>query len=323
MAPSGPHARQGTLHNLPVHPTLTAFEPLKPLTRNLNINTLLWVGGLFDSPGSVDYPFALAEALPPTWALAVASLSSAGHSWGTSSIAQDAKEMSQLVGYFRTLRPGGKVVIMGHSTGCQDCMEYAVGAGREDREKVDGVVLQAPVSDREALDMFFSDTVRKEADELAVSMVGKGEGLEFLPYRLTKEGFGRCALTAKRWVDISSPAPKHDGADDYFSSDLETERLKKTFGEFPASSPLCILVSGNDEGMKPEVDKEALWKRWAGILKEGGGIVDEQASGVVEGAAHNLNGNKEEVVKALTERVVGFVGRLDQGQLSGGGETKV
>ena len=33
------------------------------------------------------------------------------------------------MGYFRGLRPGREVVLMGHSTGCQDVMEYVVGEG--------------------------------------------------------------------------------------------------------------------------------------------------------------------------------------------------
>lgn len=33
------------------------------------------------------------------------------------------------MGYFKHLRPGREVVLMGHSTGCQDVMEYVVGEG--------------------------------------------------------------------------------------------------------------------------------------------------------------------------------------------------
>lgn len=48
-------AHPGTLHFIP--PNLSAFEPTKPLVRSLNVNTLLWIGGMeqkSNSPVSKD-----------------------------------------------------------------------------------------------------------------------------------------------------------------------------------------------------------------------------------------------------------------------------
>ncbi|KAK1021332.1 hypothetical protein LTR33_018487, partial [Friedmanniomyces endolithicus] len=125
------------------------------------------------------------------------SLGSAGNSWGTSSIAQDALDIAKIVAYFRSLRPAkgekgrGKVVLMGHSTGCQDCMEYFVGANSSHRPAVEGVILQAPVSDREALGSAMSETALREANQVALKMCEEGREGDGLPNRLTRGVFGR------------------------------------------------------------------------------------------------------------------------------------
>ncbi|KAK4546055.1 hypothetical protein LTR36_002192 [Oleoguttula mirabilis] len=304
-------AHPGTLHYVP--PNLCAFEPTKPLVRSANINTLIWIGGLFDTLLSVSYPLKIAQALGPTWSLVTASLGSAGKSWGVSSIAKDAEDIAKIVAYFRGQRPGGKIVIMGHSTGCQDCMEYLVGAKAGQRPVVEGVVLQAPVSDREAIASHLPEAFMHEANQLALKMCREGHDKNMMPTRLTKALFSGIAITARRWVDIASPGPDHAGADDYFSSDLPDERLKSTFGRLPASIPLLILYGGSDESVPASVNKDELVHRWIRTVQEGGGQVDRVNGSIVPDATHNLNSIPEPVVRDLVQRVVGFVGRLDNG----------
>lgn len=228
----------GVLHYIP--DDVSAFEPTKPLTHSPSTNTLIWIGGMGDTLGSVSYPFAIGKALGPNWSLMTTSLGSAGKSWGVGSIAQDAEDVADVVTYIKKQRPSGKIVIMGHSTGCQDCMEYLVGKNAEKRPPVDGVILQAPVSDREALASDLPAAIKQEADQLALKMCREKQDRDALPNRLTGPIFGRLAITARRWVDVSSPGPEHSGADDYFSSDLSVQRLKATFGKLPARSPLLI-----------------------------------------------------------------------------------
>lgn len=310
-----PSSTPGTLHFIP--PNLSAFEPAKPLLHTADLNTLLWIGGLFDTPLSVSYPLALAQALGPTWTLAAASLASAGLSWGVGSIAQDAEDVARIVAHLRALRPAGRLVLMGHSTGCQDCVEYVAGAGAAGRPPVHGVVLQAPVSDREALGMLLPAPHLREANQLALAMCREGRGAEALPPRLVRPAFGPVAVTARRWVDLASPPPLHAGADDFFSSDLPDERLAATFGRLPARVPLLVLVGGADESVPTAIDKEALVRRWVGAVKRGGGQVDEVYGGVVPGASHNLNGCPEEVVQDVIRRVLGFIQRIDTEDLEG------
>jgi alpha-beta hydrolase superfamily lysophospholipase len=303
----------GTLHFIP--PNLCAFEPTKPLVKSLNINTLLWIGGMFDTLLSVSYPPKLAEYLGPTWSVVTASLFSVGMGWGVSTIARDADEMAKIVAYLRERRPGGKIVIMGHSTGCQDCMEYLVGKNADKRPTVDGVILQAPVSDREALGNILPEAHLHEANQLALKWCREKHDRDVLPNRLTKPAFGRIGITARRWVDIASPAPNYDGADDYFSSDHPEERLKGTFGKLPSDVPLLVLYSGNDDGVPKDVDKRRLTQKWMHITEANGGVVDGINGGVIEGASHNLNGQTTEV-DDLLRRVASYLERLDKGELS-------
>lgn len=186
-------------------------------------------------------------------------------------------------------------------------MEYLVGPGHEARSPIDGGVLQAPASDREAMVLAMDPEVYKESNRVAQMMVDAGDGEEVLPSKAQKSFFP-APVCARRWLSLTSP--NHDGDDDYFSSDLTDEQLMKTFGRLPARAPLCILFSGSDEYMPKTLDMAALVQKWIGVVKKGNGNADEENSGVVLGASHNLAGNPEEVVSDLVQRVLGFLNGL-------------
>ena len=139
-------------------------------------------------------------------------------------------------------------------------------------------------------------------------MMDSGDGEEVMSMKGHKEIFPD-HITARRWLSFASP--NHDGDDDYFSQDLTDEQLMKTFGSLPARTPLCILISEKDEYM-PHTDKRKLYERWVEIANRGAGMVDEENSGLVEGASHNLREDSEEVVRGLARRVVGFAEGLEK-----------
>ncbi|TVY90362.1 UPF0613 protein [Lachnellula willkommii] len=294
-------ARKGITHQFSSR--LVAFEHTPKDTPAPSQNILIFIGGLFDGLHTVPYTSTIAEALPPTWSIAQAILSSSYTGWGTSSLQKDAKELSKCVAYFRTIK-SGKIVLIGNSTGCQDIMEYLTGAGHEDRAPIDGGIIQGPVSDREAMVTAMDPKVYKSLCAAAQAMVDTGNGAEILP----TNSFFDCPVSAFRWLALASP--NHDGDDDYFSSDLTDEQLMKTFGGLPATSPLCILFSDADEHMNKDIDKLALTKRWIEIAKRGAGKVDEENSVPLAGASHNLAGNSDEVVQGLVRRVLGFLNGL-------------
>lgn len=187
-------------------------------------------------------------------------------------------------------------------------MEYVTGPDHDSRPKIDGGIIQAPGSDREAFEMVLPKDLLAESISVAQSLVKEGKPDAILP-KFSTPGFLDLPVTASRWLSLTSP--NHDGEDDYFSSDLTDEQLKKTFGSWPKETKFCVLFSGNDEWVPKSIDKEAMMKRWIGFVKEGGGVVDEVSSGVVVGATHNLNGDDGKIVSELVGRVVGFLKGLD------------
>jgi len=191
---------------------------------------------------------------------------------------------------------------MGHSTGCQDVMEYLTGPGRENRSTIEGGIIQAPASDREAIVMEMDPDHYLRAIAVATKMTEDGGANEIVP-SVELNGFFPCPVSAKRWLSLASPY--HDGDDDYFSSDLKDEQLMRSFGALPAGIPICVLFSGEDEYMPKSIDKEAQLERWIAIAKKGEGSVDEVNSGVIDGATHNLSKDPDMVVNSLVKKVLG------------------
>jgi pimeloyl-ACP methyl ester carboxylesterase len=311
-------AYPGTCHTYTYTPRLFAFEHTHPTASQAptpNPNIFLWIGGLGDGILTVKYPQAIAASLPPNWALAEVLLSSSYKGWGTGSLVRDAKELGDCVRYFKQLRPGAKIVLMGHSTGCQDIMEYLVGEGKESRDSIDGAILQAGVSDREAWqDMVKADEVmKKQLEELktkAYMLLQEGKGEEIMPLEgnpVAKE-FG-APITAYRLDSLL----RLRGDDDYFSSDLDDADLARTFGKIPKESPMMFLWGSEDPYVPAHVDREGILKRWTDVVRQGNGVVDDAHGGVIKGAHHNLNDDPKEVVQDLVERVLGFLKGIEKG----------
>ena len=233
---------------------------------------------------------------------------------------EDVGGLTKLVEYLRQLRPDGRIVFLGHSTGCQDSMHYLTapdpghdGAPATKRARIDGAILQAPVSDREglwALGDMGAEIAKGEA--LAQEWVQDGRGDDVLPRERTMYVFGqRSAVSARRFLDLTSPGPEHAGADDYFSSDLGPERLQRTFGRVGAAGAprILLLMGGDDEYLPDYVQVEPLVGKWMTSLKEGGAVVDE-GSGVVKGADHSLKRCEDAVRDDIFKRMLAFLAKL-------------
>lgn len=203
-------------------------------------------------------------------------------------------------------------MVIGHSTGCQDAMHYLtspVSSESLERPTIEGVVLQAPVSDRETLDFLVPSEQMEATNRMAQNWVATGKGDDVLPRAMTDAFFG-AIVTAKRLLSLTSPGPAHIGQDDYFSSDLSDVRIKSTFGKVGSKARMLLLYSGNDEFAPHFVDKEVLVWRWRKAIEAGGGTVDE-GSTVVDGADHGLKRCTEKVLEDVYGRIVRFLGRIE------------
>ena len=219
-------------------------------------------------------------------------------------------ELAECISYFRNLRPGGKVVLMGNSTGSQDIMHYLLSPGEQERPKIDGGIMQGCVSDREVLSMFMLPELLYQSVKMAQRYVAEGKGNDILPDRLTNSVFWT-PISAKRWLSLTSPAPEHAGEDDYFSSDFGEERLSTTFGKLGGTkTPICILYGEKDQYVPENVDKVQLVDRWKSHIRRGGGIVDE-GSGVVPGMSHSVK-ELGPPMEDMIGRVVKFLSRIEK-----------
>lgn len=307
-----PSAHPGTLHHYTSR--LVAFEYAKadPSHDVSTNNVLIWIGGLGDGLLTTPYTKVLAEALPSNWSFVQPLIYASYMGWGTSNLKRDAKEIGRCVEYFKNLRPSAKIVLMGHSTGSQDCMEYLVGEEKGDRPGIQGVIFQAGVSDREGMVDAMGDKYESSC-KVAQQWVDEGRGDDVLPLSVTTKVFVTPS-SASRWLSLASP--DKNGADDYFSSDLPMEKLEATFGKLPKETPLLILFGGADGAVPKFVDRKALVAKWHGVVKSGGGMVDEDNSGVVPGASHNLAGDQEYVVQDLIGRVKRYLDKIERGTFS-------
>eukprot|EP01066_Platyproteum_vivax_P020483 Platyproteum_vivax@DN8395_c0_g1_i1.p2 len=85
-------------------------------------------------------------------ALIQVNMSSSWNQFGFCTLFQDADDLYQLVTYARKTYKYQKIVMIGHSTGCQDLMMYLrLWGGEQADTKLDCAVMISGVSDRDAL----------------------------------------------------------------------------------------------------------------------------------------------------------------------------
>lgn len=232
---------------------------------NSPLNFLVFIGGLGNGFLNVPYVAPLAEAITKefgtTWVVVQALISSSYQGYGTGSLNRDAVELARLVKYLRTNRgsENSKVVLMGHSTGCQDTLEYLSKFSKKENFDplldLDGGILQAPVSDVEAFRELQSKDKLVELLGLAKRHIEEGNPYELLPKSAQDFCFGS-PMTAYRFVSLADER----GDDDYFSSYLTKEDLQKSFGV--VTKPLLVLYGEKDEFVPGFVDRQKLVDGW-------------------------------------------------------------
>ncbi|GAB0491873.1 hypothetical protein MMPV_003128 [Pyropia vietnamensis] len=304
---------------------------------------LILLGGLTDGLLPTPYTPALAAAVGVTHRVATvqATLRSSYTGYGVASLATDAEDIAALVAHLAAMGhpSGGKgeggggggpaplplpVFILGHSTGCQSAVTYARG---DPVQPPAGVILQAPVSDRQSRSMDGATAPRLAA---AIALIRAGRGRELLP-RLAggpagesgaavgdhSGGFGverldgGTPMTADRFFSLAGAAA--DGAaDDLFSTDMDARALAA--GGLGALAPLPVLVlwSAADEYAGPSA------KDWAPpggtmparLIDAMGGDAPGATKRVVvlAGADHAVSGAT--ATAELVAEVVAFVGQV-------------
>lgn len=237
---------------------------------------------------------------------------------------------------------------MGHSTGSQCVLHYLHRPNphtskpafdpwleHTERPALDGAIMQAPVSDREALH-YICDTgigdipaseVRAAYDKLLATATEAARRDDqtydvILPVSLTsKLGYPpSIPVSARRLLSLASPeSPQSPSEDDLFSSDLGDEVLARTFGAIEPRGllrqKLMVLHSGEDQSVPAWIDKKKLMSRWRNAADHNGKfqIWDQERSGEIPGASHALsNDDQAEPRKWLTEKVLEFLQAIEK-----------
>jgi len=199
---------------------------------------IVFIGGLTDGFLAVPYLTRLCEVANQTdWGVTQVLLSSSYTGYGISSLESDAAEIDELLVF---LKANGvvSVVLLGHSTGCQDAVFYMRSPSRSSLVK--GVILQAPVSDREYMATLSNTEV---AIKLAKGMKHNGNEEELMPRDVSS-----VPITANRFLSLST----QDGDDDMFSSDLTQDFLAQKLGHM--NIPTLIVMSLRDEYIPSEIN---------------------------------------------------------------------
>lgn len=281
--------------------TLSAFEFTTSATPIENV--VVFVGGLEDGLLTVPYVPQLAKSLPSNWVLIQTLISSSYRGWGTGSLKRDTKEIGKLISYLRSEKGGSrkKIILMGHSTGCQDTLYYLtkyLSGNSDPLVQIDGGILQAPVSDREA---FLSPDKAEYITSLlqqSQKLIEQGKGETLLPQD-ARELMWNTPISAYRFWSLLSER----GDDDYFSSYLDASDHSKSFGV--VNKPIMILYGGKDEFVPALVDREALVASWKKSTPE---KYWSPLSKVLKGAKHNVGpGSDEGAVADLIDTVKGFI----------------
>lgn len=300
----------GTAHEY--LPGLMAFEFGGVNGDSTAPNVVLFIGGLGDGLLTVPYVPQLANAVRSVnsadggWVVVQALISSSYQGWGVGSLQRDAKELSLLVKYLRSNNGGArkKIVLMGHLTGCQDTMQYLAKLSHQgdvDQDiLLDGAVLQAPVSDREAVvnDAGGMKNLEPLLQKCRDEYISVGKKDHILPQEYRQLLFGT-PITAYRFNALVSVR----GDDDFYSSDLTADDHRTTFGKI--DKPVLVLFGEKDEFVPNFVDREQLVKLWQNATSP---QFWSPLSKVLQGASHNVGPTSDKgAVEDLVQTVVRFI----------------
>lgn len=179
-------------------PGACAYERGDPASEN----ALVYIGGLTSGP-HVSNLRVLCRALAGSglgYSVWEFRMRSSYGGFGYSSLANDVADMSALAGHLRRLGKK-KIVFMGHSTGCQDCVEYT--RPKHDAPPVEGYILLAPISDREAAAVFVPPEVIDRSVRAARDMIDSGREEEAMPAGSIPPIFAT-PVTAYRWHSLAA-----------------------------------------------------------------------------------------------------------------------
>lgn len=187
---------------------------------------IILIGGLTDGFNALPFTEALnAACIEHGCSLVQVILSSSYLNFGNSSLQKDCEELERLLVYLESERGYQSIILLGHSTGCQDIVwlfrHFCVP------ESVRAVILQGPVSDADYMHFSQPDLISK------YSLLEIADD-EMMPIKLFN-----APITGYRFKSLCF----YNGDDDMFSfGDPNKKSIVKDI-----SAPCLIVMSEHDQ----------------------------------------------------------------------------
>ena len=231
---------------------LLAFVSLSQCGAAVCKNALILVAGLTEGLLSMEYTQLLSKELSSRdYSLVQVNLSSSFMQFGISSLKRDCQELTELVRALKETYSFQKVVLLGHSTGCQDALYYLRHS--ELASALDGVVLQGAVSDRDIL--VLEETTPAMLEE-SVSLIADAKG-----QKLLSKLFLGAPITAERCHSLMGRLTD----DDMFSVDLTEEELRPILS--PVKVPILVAFSEQDQYVPDKEKQKEFAERMDRVLR--------------------------------------------------------
>ncbi|EME29364.1 uncharacterized protein Gasu_31930 [Galdieria sulphuraria] len=251
---------------------------------------VIFIAGLTDGLFSPRYWGPMAKALHSQGFTCVQPiLSSSYHGFGTSSLDQDVMELDTLIDFLSQHYEPSCIFLIGHSTGCQDAVTF-FRKGRN-ATLIRGIVLQAPVSDRDFLQSLPDAQERLEKARTIYATQGPET---LLNGKLFTTVFP--VLTARRFLSLAERL----GDDDMFSYDLTDDELDSRLRHM-RNVPTLALFCEKDEAIPNHISYPELAKRLCNVMGA--------TSYMLSNANHAIN-NSEQCIRDFIEQVVHFIHKV-------------
>lgn len=215
---------------------------------------LICIGGLTDGLLACPWVPELSKlAGDCNWSTTQPLLTSSYTGYGTGSLSRDTEELSSFILQLKNKFNTQDIVIVGHSTGCQNACHFTANGDAEAVALVSGIALQAAVSDQEA----------------GLLEPSASNYLQFAREQPTDKLDSLMPIEA-HWTPISvrrflSLFEKY-GDDDYFSSYLTDSELSSKLAHFdglPNLKGVILAYSMADQYVPLDIDKNSLVDRIA------------------------------------------------------------
>ena len=244
------------------------------------------IGGLTDGLLSLPYVERLSSALqslPHPHSLIQPLFRSSNLQYGWHTIDDDVEDLQRLIEYVLANRNEfASIVLMGHSTGCQDIIHYLRQKKRSDR--ITRVILQGPVSDRQYL-----CRLRSTKDQMEYCLNNAGNSRDWLPRDLHDP-----PLSVQRCLSFNQA----HSIEDLFSSDLTDEQIKGIYHSI--ETPIAWICSSEDEYVPDDIKQDVQHFIQNKLAKQTHGTFL-----LLDKADHAVTGQQEQM--KMIEHIVGLL----------------